>query len=179
MKLSHLFSNLSSPTLLGLPTNRINRAIPLIFSIVLLLGCKEAPKGQAPGELNGDSPEQVEVQGMAETAWIDEISLDQGAKWTANAETTAGVSQMLALIESSNADTAPDHQKLGDGLAEIKNMVVRECTMTGASHDNLHIWLYPLISKIELLQKAESKESGTALTEEIRGHLEKYYDFFN
>src|SRR5690606_38129239 len=120
MKHCHLFSNLSSPTLLGLPT------IPLIFSVLLFLGCKEAPKGQAPGELDEESSEQVEVHGMAETAWIDEISLDQGAKWAANVETTEGVSQMLALIESSNAETVSDHIKLGDGLNEIKNMIVRE-----------------------------------------------------
>src|SRR5690554_4961208 len=100
MKHCHLFSNLSSPTLLGLPT------IPLIFSVLLFLGCKETPKGQASGELDGESTHHVEEHGMAETAWIDEISLDQGAKWAANIETTEGVSQMLSLIESSNADTA-------------------------------------------------------------------------
>lgn len=183
MKPFPLFSNRPSPTLLGFPSSPINRAIPVILSIIFLSGCREAPKGPGPEEPNNEYPIEtqvhVEVQEKTETAWIDEISLDQGAKWTANIETTAGVSDMLALIESSKADATVNHQKLGDGLNEIKNMIVKECTMTGASHDNLHIWLYPLISKIELLQKAESRESGIRLTEEIQDHLEKYYDYFN
>ncbi|SRR5690606_10153490 len=178
MNPSPLFSKPSSPTLLGLPPIRLKGAIPLIFSMVLFLGCKDAPKGADPGEGNGESQVHLEGEKKAETSWIDEISLDQGAKWTANIETTAGVSDMLALIEKSAAESAEDHRKLGDGLAEIKNMIVRECTMTGPSHDNLHVWLYPLISKIERLQKAESKEAGARMTEEIQDHLVKYHDYF-
>ena len=100
-------------------------------------------------------------------------------KWQANKETTDGVMAMLTLLSEAKTSTTADYKKLGDGLNELKNTVVKECTMKGASHDNLHVWLYPLIKKIELFQKTESMEEGAHLSSNIKIHLEKYFDYFN
>ena len=112
-------------------------------------------------------------------AWVKEIVLDNGIKWRANVETTNGVTKMLSLISENQASTAEGYRKLGDGLNEVKNTVVKECTMEGASHDNLHVWLHPLIEKIKRLQKTESAEEGAKLTSNIKNHLEGYFDYFN
>jgi hypothetical protein len=50
--------------------------------------------------------------------------------------------------------------------------------MTGPSHDNLHVWLHPLIEKIEALQNTDSEASGVQRVRDIEQHLNGYYEFF-
>jgi hypothetical protein len=50
--------------------------------------------------------------------------------------------------------------------------------MTGPSHDNLHVWLHPLIEKIEALQNTDSEASGVQRVHDIEQHLNGYYEFF-
>jgi len=162
-----------------------NRPLKMVFFFAiggLLLGCKESPKAQQEDRQAVEVTEGTAVEahhgGDTEASWLEAISLDQGAKWAANAETTSGVAQMTFLIANTKAESAGDYRNLGDGLNEIKNYIVKECTMTGASHDNLHVWLYPLIEKVGELQKVETVESGRTLTDDIKGHLDKYYEYF-
>lgn len=156
----------------------------VLFLVIgcLLTGCRDNPKaGQQVDpakEVTVEAKPQANPGEDTHASWMDEITLDQGAKWAANAETTSGVAQMIALIGSTQTDGLEDYHRLGNGLNEIKNYIVKECTMTGPSHDNLHVWLYPLVDKIGRLQKVETVESGKALTHEIKGHLDKYHEFF-
>ena len=105
--------------------------------------------------------------------------LNNGIKWQANKETNDGVMTMLTKINEAKTSTTADYKKLGDTLNDVKNTVVKECTMKGPSHDNLHVWLHPLIEKIEMLQKTENTEEGVYLISNIKKHLEGYYEYFN
>lgn len=115
---------------------------------------------------------------VAHDAWINEIQLDHGSKWLANAETTLGVSKMLTALNGFNGGSVSAYQALGDDLNDLKNTIVKECTMTGPSHDNLHVWLHPLIEKIEALQNTDSEASGVQRAHDIEQHLNGYYEFF-
>jgi len=50
--------------------------------------------------------------------------------------------------------------------------------MEGPSHDNLHVWLYPLIKKIEQLQKTETTNEGAKTLADIIENLNAYYTYF-
>ena len=157
----------------------------LIIMIALSLGitgCKEAKKEHStrPETTRETSEDKNPIEPVLnpDNSWIEEIVLNDGIKWTANIETTNGVRDMLILIEDSKTKTTVDYKKLGEGLNAIKNTVVKECTMKGSSHDNLHVWLHPLIEKIELLQRVENPKEGEKSTVGIQEHLEAYYDYF-
>ncbi len=111
-------------------------------------------------------------------AWVNEIKLDNGSKWTANLETTEGVDKMLHLVKSSDPKTVEDYHTLASKLNEEKNVVVKKCTMEGPSHDNLHIFLHPLIEKIEALGKVSTTDEGSEVTASIKENLEEYYNYF-
>ncbi len=111
-------------------------------------------------------------------AWTDEIKLDNGYKWQANPETTEGVDKMLSLVKSSDPKTVEDYHSLASKLNEDKNFVVKKCTMEGPSHDNLHIFLHPLIEKIEALNKVSTKDEGAQVTKSIKENLDGYYNYF-
>lgn len=111
--------------------------------------------------------------------WVNEIALDNGAKWVANLETNEGVDKMLGMIKQSDPKTVEDYHDLAAKLNEEKNYVVKECTMTGPSHDNLHVFLHPLIEKIEALGKISSTDEGTEVIASIKENLNGYYNYFN
>ncbi len=113
-----------------------------------------------------------------DNAWVNEIKLDNGSKWEANLETTEGVDKMLDLVKSSNPKTVEDYQALASKLNEDKNFVVKKCTMEGPSHDNLHVFLHPLIEKINALGKVSTTDEGAEVTASIKENLEGYYNYF-
>ncbi|MEY8020892.1 hypothetical protein AB8P51_08680 [Muriicola sp. SD30] len=153
----------------------------LLISLISLAfaSCKQTSKEAQKNTEAQTETQTVETEHHPDSEWVNEIVLNNGFKWQANQETTDGVVAMLALIGKSKLSSREDYKKLGDSLNEVKNTVVKECTMKGASHDNLHVWLHPLIEKIKLLQNTGSVEEGAKLTSNIKEHLEGYYEYFN
>ncbi len=110
--------------------------------------------------------------------WSHDIKLNNRGKWVANKETTEGVLTMITHLGENNEDTIESYKLLGDSLNKEKNIIIEKCTMKGPSHDNLHVFLYPLIEKIVSLQKIETKEQGRKITSSIKIQLLKYQDYF-
>lgn len=167
----------------NLPTSGWRSMVVLLgVTSVFLHSCKNDPNKQS--SQTQSNPDQVQVEEaspnvpIAHDAWINEIQLDHGSKWLANAETTLGVSKMLSALNGFNGSSVSAYQALGDDLNDLKNTIVKECTMTGPSHDNLHVWLHPLIEKIEALQNTDSEASGVQRVHDIEQHLNGYYEFF-
>ncbi|MBK5214376.1 MAG: hypothetical protein JJE55_12025 [Flavobacteriaceae bacterium] len=152
----------------------------------LLIGCNET-KHKDENTDTVETTEGVHEHEMdemtAEThsmnnAWVNEIKLDNGNKWEANLETTEGVDKMLNLIKASDSKTVEDYHTLASKLNEDKNVVIKKCTMEGPSHDNLHVFLHPLIEKIEALGKVSTTDEGAEVTASIKENLEGYYEYF-
>lgn len=154
---------------------------------VFLIGCKDNKSTNSETSVETEMVHEHEAEaghdghhdGMAlNNDWINEIQLDNGSKWDANLETTQGVETMLKELESSNPETVADYHQLASKLNDEKNTVIKECTMVGPSHDNLHVFLHPLIDKIAALDKVTSVEEGSEITESIKENLDAYYDYF-
>ncbi len=152
----------------------------------LLIGCNETKHKEENTE-TVESSEGIHEHQMGEmgtgmhsmnNAWVNEMKLDNGNKWQANLETTEGVDKMLGLVKSSDPKTVEDFHTLASKLNEDKNVVVKKCTMEGPSHDNLHVFLHPLIEKIEALGKVTTAEEGVEVTASIKENLEGYYNYF-
>ncbi len=165
----------------------MNKTI-LITAIVsaLLIGCNETKHKEVNTETveTTEGIHEHEMEEMAaethtmNNAWVNEIRLDNGSKWEANLETTEGVDKMLKLVKSSDPKTVEDYHSLASKLNDDKNVVVKKCTMEGPSHDNLHVFLHPLIEKIEALGKVSTTDEGTEVTASIKENLEGYYNYF-
>lgn len=152
----------------------------------LLIGCNETKDKNVTSEtvdsteaVHEDHGEEIAADMHAsDNAWVNEISLDNGNKWEANLETTEGVDKMLDLIAASDKKTVEDYHALASKLNEEKNIVVKKCTMKGPSHDNLHVFLHPLIEKIEALGKVSTVDKGSELIANIKDNLNGYYNYF-
>ncbi|MDP2688144.1 MAG: hypothetical protein Q8O62_13035 [Aequorivita sp.] len=152
----------------------------------LLISCNET-KNKNENTESVETTEGVHEHEMEEmepethamnNAWVNEIKLDNGSKWQANLETTEGVEKMLGLVNASDSKSVEDYHSLASKLNEDKNVLVKKCTMEGPSHDNLHVFLHPLIEKIEALGKVTSTDEGVEITASIKENLEGYYNYF-
>lgn len=152
----------------------------------LLMSCNDTKHKHENGDIV-ETTEGVHAHAMEEmasenhsmnNAWVKEIKLDNGSKWQANLETTEGVDKMLGLVKTSEPKTVEDYHTLASKLKEDKNVLVKKCTMEGPSHDNLHVFLHPLIEKIEALGKVSTTDEGSEVTASIKENLDGYYTYF-
>jgi len=152
-------------------------AILLLISF-LSFGCNQGKKETLKkNEVN--QPEEIQTNKTTENLWLQEIVLDGDSKWNANKETTEGIEKMLLLVEKDNSQSVEDYKNLAGQLNEQKNYIVKECTMNGPSHENLHVFLLPLITKIKELENTNSADDGATKKIAILMHLEEYYNYFN
>ncbi|MCM4150359.1 hypothetical protein DHD05_02045 [Arenibacter sp. N53] len=153
----------------------------ILFAILSIgyLSCKQAVKedSKSPGTIITKTASCSELQFNAD--WEKEMAMNNGLKWQANLETTMGIAAMSKLMAETKTLYMEDYRNLGNALNEVKNSIVKECTMTGASHDNLHVFLHPLIQKIELLQKTDNTDTAAKIKESINGQLKSYYTYFD
>ena len=154
-----------------------------IFSIAIVSCNESKKKDKAPESSVRESEtikeEMTDKKIILNNDWINDISLDKETKWKANIETTRGINAMLNLIEENNLITLEDFHQLANKLNNEKNMVIKECSMKGPSHDNLHIFLLPLIEKIDYLLTTTSIEEGSKITASIKDNLNFYQNYFN
>ncbi|HLU81501.1 MAG TPA: hypothetical protein VK010_05445 [Flavobacteriaceae bacterium] len=150
----------------------------LIFS--LLFGCKEKNSHRETQEGENTETTHAHTSSIEEGDWKEKIQLDTNdKKWKANPETNEGIAKMLESIEKSNPKTTEEYHKLGEELNSTKNYILEKCTMIGASHENLHIFLHPVIEKIAALEGVSTPEEGKRITHDIERHLQAYYDYFD
>lgn len=147
----------------------------------LLISCNDTKNKQEHSEtvVTETSHDQNEKDfAVMGNSWVNEIQLDNGNKWTANLETTESVKKMESIIATNPTKVLEDYHSLSTELNEVKNHLVKNCTMEGASHDNLHIFLHPLIEKIEALGKVTNVEEGEKIKNNIKENLDGYYKYF-
>lgn len=127
---------------------------------------------------NTEKKEVIDVSGLYSNTWVKEIELNNDNKWQANSETNEGVLKMQNSIKTQPTNTLVEYFALVEQLNVDKNYVIKNCTMKGDSHDNLHVWLLPLIAKIDALSEAKTIEDAAKLKQSIKENMNAYFDYF-
>ncbi len=155
------------------------------MSLLALVSCKDSKNEADKTEV--ENVEQIikatkdhhheEVSDVYANSWRSEMKFNNGKKWEANAETNEGVVKMQNNVKSQS-NTLEDYHKLAEQLNKDKNYVVKNCTMKGASHDNLHVWLLPLMAKIEALSETKTVEDAAKIKHSIEENINEYTTYF-
>ncbi|MDP1727426.1 MAG: hypothetical protein Q8M15_11635 [Bacteroidota bacterium] len=151
--------------------------IPLLSLIILSAGCGGNVKQNT--EQNNSAMDTLQQKHQEENAGekaeaAGNIILNNGAKWQANAETTAGINKMLALVTGYLNNENSDIKALGQNLEKEFTDILQKCTMTGEAHNQLHNFLLPLKDKIEQLKEHQKTETVS----EIQTYLNTYNTYF-
>lgn len=105
-------------------------------------------------------------------------SLNNGSLWSANVETTTGINNMINLMSSfSKNESIDDYAKLKDNLEAEFNMILKECTMKGESHNQLHNFLVPMKEMFEGIGSSDLEICKTNF-DTLNKHLTEYTNYF-
>ena len=102
------------------------------------------------------------------------LELNNGEKWTMNAEMKPYINDMETQLNAYKPETE-DYKMLGKSLNTTNENLIKSCTLKGTPHDVLHAWLVPYMEEIDKLNKATTKEDANKIVGELKESMEKYH----
>jgi hypothetical protein len=103
---------------------------------------------------------------------LSAMQLDAGRKWKADDHTRQHIATMAAAVKSSDSD-----RHIGLRLRELLSALMTGCTMQGAPHDALHVYLSALASEIDAMQQTNQSAAHRA-HERATAILGRFGDYF-
>ena len=109
----------------------------------------------------------------------NDVELNDGEKWKANPETISGVQNLQILIsdfdQTENSDSL---SKLSNSLETEFKLIFKNCTMTGAAHDQLHNYLLPMLGMMKKLKTPPLENQQEQLVK-MESYLLRFDEYFN
>lgn len=106
------------------------------------------------------------------------ISLNEGQKWNVNAEMKPFLKRGAQLLHEYSLDESGDYRILALNLKEQNDSLIRNCTMTGESHEELHKWLHPHLELVKELESTKSEEDADQIIARLEESYITYQTFF-
>ncbi len=100
------------------------------------------------------------------------VSLVNGQKWHSDAATNEGIGRMRDTVEAFAPDSDVESLKLV--LDQQFVGILKQCTMQGEAHEQLHNYLLPLKSHFENM----NNENKVKTLPELKAYLVAYWDYF-
>lgn len=115
----------------------------------------------------------------AETFEVNtDVELNNGKKWQANPETVSGIANLQTLIANFNSSDSSDSlSKLSTSLETEFKLIFKNCTMTGAAHDQLHNYLLPMLGMMKKL-KTPPLENQQRELKKMEMYLLRFENYF-
>ena len=108
-----------------------------------------------------------------------ELSLNDGAKWQANIETTEGIDKMTALLRKGKNETdITVLNKIGEDVFSELKIIFSKCTMKGEEHEMLHQFLQPNIVNINSLKEVTNVDNAQNIVMLLERNFNSYHNFF-
>jgi hypothetical protein len=146
--------------------NFFKKTILTSATFILIVSCNNT---------NSDEKSENVPQKENQQTNTDEISLNNNEKWAVNEEMKPFILDAEIILNEYLETEASDYQTLTTQLKEKNKGLIQNCSMKGASHDELHKWLHPHMDLIDLLAKSESNEDAQLIVQQ----LEKSFDTFH
>ena len=151
-----------------------------LTGITILMACQNNSKHSDTGQIRSESRQENTPDNKQEkhgAAGIT-VQLNEGKKWVANPETTEGIHQMTALLDSFNGRaTAGELRTLKEDLDKAFNRILQRCTMTGEAHAQLHNYLLPMKKMIQELNPDSADQTETL--SRLKAYLSEYQNYFS
>ena len=149
-------------------TTQLFLAITILF---FTISCKKSNEKKSIQE----QPQQIEAQHYNE---VEELKLNDGNLWEANAETTDGIHTMLQLMNNFSEDeTLKSYVTLKQSLVKEFKTIIQKCTMTDEAHDQLHIFIIPMRELFNGLTDPDLNIRKEKFNK-LNAHLKTYKNYF-
>ena len=141
----------------------------LIVIVLFFMSCKN--------ETHKNNSNTTEVEEVTADKSI-KLKLDNGQKWIANEETHIGIKNMDSIIKAFKSEANKDYILLGGALSKQTSFVIKNCTMKGEPHDQLHEVLVPMLDEISILKESESKDDSENALGKLESLIKNYFNYF-
>jgi hypothetical protein len=107
------------------------------------------------------------------------LHLNNGKKWKANEETNASIARMFEIAkEDIEEGRISYYAAMGERLNIEKETLFKECTMKGEEHNQLHLYIVPLLDKFGSLEFVSNEDEAMILQKNILKDLNNYHNYF-
>lgn len=147
------------------------KKITQLISVIILLVTISC--GHKKEEQNKTSPTEKQPHES-----VDILQLNNGNLWNANSETTQGIENMVLLLNNfSEKENIDAYTTLKQNLEKEFGSILTQCTMTGESHNQLHLFLVPMKDLFNGLSASDEITRKENL-HKLKKHLAVYSTYF-
>lgn len=152
----------------------MKKIIFLAASSIILWSCKNNTENNKPTIDTTIQEKQQETHN--ETSEV--IELNNGNKWLINIEMKPFITEGQKLVAEFLKTNNTDYKSLAKSLIEQNNLLIKSCTMTGKSHDELHKWLEPHLKLVEDLEATTDATKAKEIVSKIEQSYQSFGNFF-
>lgn len=153
----------------------MKKAIVMGISVLFLFSCNNSTQKATTDETGIEFHHEDHHHGD-----ISEVlELNDGNKWVVNEEMKPFVTNGEDLVNLYISEKRTDHKALVEKLKDQNNQLIKNCTMDGKSHDELHKWLHPHLELVELLGQETDEAKANKLIAKLQESYQEYHNFFN
>jgi hypothetical protein len=110
-----------------------------------------------------------------------ELALNNGAKWKADAATNTNVKAVVSVLDAFDASSArslDDYLGVATKLQVSLDKLIGDCEMQGPDHDALHLWLHPLLERLDALKASTTADEARLAYEAVEEQARLYNTYF-
>lgn len=152
----------------------MKKIIFLAASSIILWSCKNKAENNKPTIDTTIQEKQQETHN--ETSEV--IELNNGNKWLINIEMKPFITEGQKLVAEFLKTNNTDYKSLAKNLIEQNNLLIKSCTITGKSHDELHKWLEPHLKLVEDLEATTDATKAKEIVSKIEQSYQSFGNFF-
>ena len=82
------------------------------------------------------------------------------------------------LVTNFDVSKDENHKHLGEVLSKQTSFIIKNCSMKGEAHDQLHIVLVPMLDEISTLRDTEDIGIKKAALTRLQIYIKKYFEHF-
>lgn len=142
-----------------------------ISSILLLSACTE--QTETPNISNKN-----EAITKHQTDLTPSLQLNDGLKWEISEGMKPFIRDAEELVIAYLNDEDTNYTLLGISLKEKNNALIRNCTMQGKAHDELHNWLLPHMKLVEDLNEASKPDEAHEIIQQLNASFNTFNTYF-
>lgn len=138
--------------------------------IIILMVAIAACNSKAANEQHGQQTEDIHRHSPMK------LQLNKGSKWKADEATKKNVAAMKEVVNDSSYADAAKRMQLYANLQSKIDRLVKQCSMNGAEHDALHVWLEKVMKDMKELK--EENNNYSRVYAELKRDIERFNAFF-
>ncbi|HMT75493.1 MAG TPA: hypothetical protein PKA77_15580 [Chitinophagaceae bacterium] len=136
----------------------------LFFAMIVFVSCNSKSTKEKHENHDTKKDEQVITTPVNNT------------KWKADEATKKNVSAIVQVISDNSYTDAGKREELYSNLKAKIDILVKECSMKGADHDALHVWLEKVLEGLKNLKDKSSVYSEVYTT--LKQDISSFYQTF-